>query len=48
MKDPVPQEATKGDAFEDTMMLLEIVKEKRMTENKKLKVNIIFLSISKQ
>jgi len=37
--EPIPTTATKGDAFEDTMMLLEFMKEQRMKANKEEKVN---------
>eukprot|EP00090_Calanus_glacialis_P025597 TRINITY_DN40079_c0_g1_i1.p1 TRINITY_DN40079_c0_g1~~TRINITY_DN40079_c0_g1_i1.p1 ORF type:complete len:114 (+),score=33.63 TRINITY_DN40079_c0_g1_i1:58-399(+) len=35
--DPVPVTTVKGDAFEDTLMLLEIVKEQRMKDQKQEK-----------
>merc|ERR1712128_404736 len=38
VKEPMPQKIEKGDAFEDTMLLLEMKKEK---ENKQLKENQI-------
>ena len=37
VKDPVPSKVT-GGSFEDTMLLLEMVKEKQQKENKELKV----------
>ena len=38
VKDPVPGNNVKGDAFEDTMMLLEIVREQNMKDKKQEKV----------
>ena len=39
---PIPETQTReGGAFEDTMLLLEIIKEKKMEETKKLKVRIV-------
>ena len=37
VKEPMPQKIQKGDAFEDTMLLLEMMKEKKQKENKQLK-----------
>merc|ERR1712228_1025151 len=34
VKEPVPQEMQKGDAFENTMLLLEMIKEKKQKESK--------------
>merc|ERR1712123_555332 len=33
----MPQKIQKGDPFEDTMLLLEMMKEKKQKENKQLK-----------
>merc|ERR1712106_821467 len=33
----MPKKIEKGDAFEDTMLLLEMMKEKKQKENKQLK-----------
>ena len=43
MKEPLPAEAKKsGDSFEDTMLLLDIVRErkKKQNENKKVKITL--------
>ena len=37
VKEPMPQKIQKGDAFEDTMLLLETMKEKKQKENKQQK-----------
>merc|ERR1712123_420407 len=37
VKEPMPQMIQKGDAFEDTMLLLEMMKEKKQKENKQQK-----------
>ena len=37
VKDPIPNKVG-GGSFEDTMLLLEMVKEKQQKENKQLKV----------
>ena len=37
VKEPMPKKIEKGDAFEDTMLLLEMMKEKKQKENKQLK-----------
>merc|ERR1712106_239551 len=37
VKDPMPQKVQKGDAFEDTMLLLEMIKERKQKENKNQK-----------
>eukprot|EP00090_Calanus_glacialis_P018066 TRINITY_DN28011_c0_g1_i1.p1 TRINITY_DN28011_c0_g1~~TRINITY_DN28011_c0_g1_i1.p1 ORF type:complete len:130 (-),score=45.68 TRINITY_DN28011_c0_g1_i1:84-416(-) len=34
VKEPMPKKIEKGDAFEDTMLLLEMMKEKKQKENK--------------
>ena len=42
VNNPVPEMQTReGGAFEDTMLLLEIIKEKKIEEMKKLKVLIL-------
>merc|ERR1712215_470576 len=41
VKEPVPQEMQKGDAFENTMLLLEMIKEKKQKENKESKDEMI-------
>ena len=39
MKEPLPAEAKKsGDSFEDTMLLLDIVREKKKKQNENKKV----------
>ena len=39
MKEPLPAEAKKsGDSFEDTMLLLDIVREKKKKQNENQKV----------
>ena len=46
VNDPMPQKIQKGDAFEDTMLLLEMMKEKKQKENKDKKVAMIdFLTV---
>ena len=37
VKEPMPKKIEKGDAFEDTMLLLEMMKEKKQKENKQQK-----------
>eukprot|EP00092_Neocalanus_flemingeri_P098680 GFUD01125839.1.p1 GENE.GFUD01125839.1~~GFUD01125839.1.p1 ORF type:complete len:112 (-),score=38.30 GFUD01125839.1:63-398(-) len=37
VKDPMPQKVQKGDAFEDTMLLLEMMKERKQKDNKNQK-----------
>ena len=47
MNNPVPEEKKQNpDSFEDTLLLLDIIKEKRMKEmkNKKVKSNLIINS----
>merc|ERR1711955_195809 len=41
VKDPVPRKIQKGDAFEDTMLLLEMMKEKKQREKKQQKEDLI-------
>merc|ERR1719312_1377681 len=38
---PVPEDVETGDAFENTMLLLEILKEKKAAEKKKNKDEMI-------
>ena len=38
VKNPVPQKVQVDSSFEDTMLLLEMMKEKKQKENKKQKV----------
>merc|ERR1711935_73652 len=41
VKQPIPEDVVPGDAFEDTMLLLEMLKEKKASENKKNKDEMI-------
>merc|ERR1711931_157285 len=41
VKEPVPRKIQKGDAFEDTMLLLEMMKEKKQREKKQQKEDLI-------
>eukprot|EP00091_Calanus_sinicus_P000975 TRINITY_DN10937_c0_g1_i3.p1 TRINITY_DN10937_c0_g1~~TRINITY_DN10937_c0_g1_i3.p1 ORF type:complete len:125 (-),score=39.23 TRINITY_DN10937_c0_g1_i3:25-399(-) len=41
VKEPMPKKVEKGDAFEDTMLLLEMMKEKKQKENKMQKEEMI-------
>ena len=41
VKEPMPQKVQKGDAFEDTMLLLEMMKEKKQREKKQQKEELI-------
>merc|ERR1719348_994386 len=38
---PIPEDVDGGDAFENTMLLLEILKEKKAAENKMKKEEMI-------
>ena len=45
VKEPLPAEAKKsGDSFEDTMLLLDIVREKKKKQNENRKVFLVFLA----
>ena len=50
MKEPLPAEAKKsGDSFEDTMLLLDIVRERKKKQNENKKVEItLFLYIQRK
>jgi len=41
VKEPVPVKIQKGDAFEDTMLLLEMMKEKKQRERKQQREDLI-------
>ena len=41
VKEPVPLKIQKGDAFEDTMLLLEMMKEKKQREKKQQREDLI-------
>merc|ERR1712055_813087 len=41
VKEPMPQKVQKGDAFEDTMLLLEMMKEKKQREKKQQREDLI-------
>ena len=46
VKEPLPAEAKKsGDSFEDTMLLLDIVREKKKKQNENRKVFLVFVSL---
>ena len=46
VKEPLPAEAKKsGDSFEDTMLLLDIVREKKKKQNENRKVFLVFFSL---
>ena len=39
VKEPLPEAKKSGDSFEDTMLLLDIVKERKQKENERTKVS---------
>ena len=46
VKEPLPAEAKKsGDSFEDTMLLLDIVREKKKKQNENRKVFLVLFSL---
>ena len=41
VKTPIPEKVKVDSSFEDTMLLLEMIKEKKQKENKKQKVLLV-------
>ena len=46
IKNPMPEKVKRDGSFEDTMMLLEMIKEKQQKENKQMKARF-FLNFLK-
>ena len=44
IKNPMPEKVKRDGSFEDTMMLLEMIKEKQQKENKQMKACFKFFS----
>ena len=45
VKNPMPEKVKRDGSFEDTMMLLEMIKEKQQKENKQLKACFKFSAL---
>ena len=45
VKNPMPEKVKRDGSFEDTMMLLEMIKEKQQKENKQMKACLKFSAL---